>query len=208
MTRHRLLRIGATLLAAAGSVSGPGILSPGFAAASNAPVHSNHTSAAHHAVPGRPDLSAAAPYSSVFVPNATTGPWEIYNYGAGKVLDGNQPTAFQNGSRVQLWNWRNTRIQKWYVVNGDELKNEYSGKCLDAPTPFLNGGKIQLWTCNGGPRQMWGETGAGGTELASYPSHKCLDGNLPTASRNGSKVQLWTCHEGAVQIWYAYKVRP
>lgn len=207
--RYRILSIGAVFSISLGSAFGLSSIPTASASAVTAPSHVNQVSASPLTV-SRNHAASPAPLNSVFVPNETTGPWEVYNYGAGKVLDGNLPTADQNGSRVQLWDWKNTSIQKWYVKNATEIINENDNKCLDGnlQTAGNNGSKVKLWDCNGRTIQQWYATGAGGTEIANAYDNKCLDGNLPTAGHNGSKVQLWTCNEGDIQIWYFYSVSP
>jgi Ricin-type beta-trefoil lectin domain len=96
-----------------------------------------------------------------------------------------------------------------------EIRNEQSGRCLDAATQGLgqNGNKIQLWDCFGDPdlhgNQFWIPifTTSGYTEIINWWSGLCLDADSSGGFVNGARVQEWGCFDDPVghpNQWWNY----
>jgi hypothetical protein len=96
-----------------------------------------------------------------------------------------------------------------------EIRNEQSGRCLDAPTQQLgiDGNKIQLWDCfndiKAHGNQWWIPvfTTSGYTEIVNVASGLCLDADNSRGFVNGAIVQEWACFDdstGHPNQWWNY----
>jgi Ricin-type beta-trefoil lectin domain len=86
---------------------------------------------------------------------------------SGKCLDVSGPST-ADGAQVHQWTCHSGFNQQWSITGGPlggtpvpgsgryQLKNRYSGKCLEvAGGSGSQGATIRQWTCNGGLHQLW-----------------------------------------------------
>lgn len=104
-----------------------------------------------------------------------------------------------NGTRVDSapCDW-SAAAQLWYL-NGTELVNPNSGKCLDDPySRTANGTLLDIWTCNGGRQQTWA---APQSQFAAEIPGTCLTGSSLNPA-NGAAVLVAPCAAGTrAQNW-------
>ncbi|MDG4821715.1 RICIN domain-containing protein [Asanoa sp. WMMD1127] len=79
--------------------------------------------------------------------------------------------------------------------NGNRLRNEGSGRCLDvSQASTANGAQLQIWDCHNNANQQFAQNGA-----TLRVTGKCLD--APPNAAAGSRLQIWDCNGGANQQW-------
>ncbi|MDQ1082419.1 MULTISPECIES: RICIN domain-containing protein [Microbacterium] len=106
------------------------------------------------------------------------------------------------GAEVRQWTCMEGQNQLWGIAdrgNGyAEIKNTYSGLCLDTRN---SGPGVHQWTCGTGTGQQWQLTDVGGgwTEIRNRSNGLCLEstaspidgGVLAQVACNGTGVQRW-----------------
>ena len=124
-----------------------------------------------------------------------------------------------SGTLVQQWKCNGTSNQMWTAIpQGDdpggflqfEIKNSWSGLCLDARNHGTTAGTlIQQWKCNGTPNQEWefnplfGPSkvvilNVGAEETPPYADVLDVVGR---STSSGAHIQLWGQNDTGNQLW-------
>lgn len=82
-----------------------------------------------------------------------------------------------------------------------QIKNRFTGKCLDAEANSGgNGTIVQVWDCTGFSNQKWIRNPRDFTIRSLRFQSKCLDADVFNRG-NGTRVQLWDCTNTPQQRW-------
>ncbi|WP_203977744.1 RICIN domain-containing protein [Planotetraspora silvatica] len=125
-----------------------------------------------------------------------------------------------NGALSHIWNWYNGESQYWCLhrinfADGSyayQMRNYYTGKCLDLVTNPANGSRVKQQDCNSGyPNQRWVQEYVGsvttpegsksGYSFRRDDTNYCLD-VLGQGTVAGTPLQVWGCKYSGNQVFY------